>query len=181
MKSRLFCFLTSLCFLLFASTSTVQAVTTPSFPSCLNQQGTLKADYSSGIHGIVGRTETYSGSDKVFTLNESSLLQCYCGEDGKGIQTDWWKIDNLSDQDINSLKLQGWFYVPSGAAWGLEDAPYMARNSEYSCDGGTGGLALGASYQRLASTGGSGIIYTLVTIGIASLLISFKLRKRSRI
>src|SRR5215210_7466089 len=89
--------------LFWQSATSALAVTTPSFPTCINPQGSVKASYSSGTHGIVGSTQEYTGSDSVYTLSDNTIVQCFCPVNGNGIQTDWWKIANLSDTDIKIL------------------------------------------------------------------------------
>jgi len=170
----------------FTLTSTVKAVTTPSFPACVNPQGTLKVSYSQGTHGIVGNTGTYTGSDAVYTLSEDTLSQCFCAEDGNGIQSNWWKVTSLTQDDIQVLKNDGWFYVPNGSLWGLTQDAYMVQNSNYSCRGDTGGGDILASSTTsapdvlgLATTGNSVTILGLATIGLFSLGVSYSLRKRS--
>ena len=115
------------------------AVTIPSFPSCLNPQGTLDEPIKEGIHGVPGDTTGYTGIDAVYKLtNNDTVMQCLCPPNGKAIQTNWWKIPELTDQEIEELKNDGWIYIPNGAAWGLSNAPYLAKNIQYSCIGGKG-------------------------------------------
>ncbi|MBP7927533.1 hypothetical protein KAZ57_00075 [Patescibacteria group bacterium] len=112
----------------------------PSFPFCQNPQGVVKASYSSGTHGIPGDSANYTGSDAVYTLTDETLLQCFCAEDADGIQTNWWKVSSLSIQDIEYLESLGWVYIPDGSLWGLDNAPYVAKNNDFSCNtGGQGG------------------------------------------
>ncbi len=111
----------------------------PDFPSCTSPTGTLKVSYSDGIHGIVGNSGTFTGSDAVYIVGDSNLTQCFCAADGSGIQTNWWKIGSLSQDQFNTLQSQGWIYIPTGLPWGLEDAPYFAQNTNYSCGGSSGG------------------------------------------
>lgn len=138
--------------LLFTRALPVQSISeilVPDFPGCTSPSGTPKVIYNSGTHGIVGQGEV-SGSDAVYFVGDSNIMQCYCSVDGRGIQTNWWKFSSLSHRQIDSLKKLGWIYVPDGQAWGLEKAPYLARNISYSCavsgvggssgsNGGTGG------------------------------------------
>jgi len=105
----------------------------PNFPSCVSPQGTVIASYSTGTHGIVGSTATYSGSDVVYRLSDEALTQCFCSVDGAGIQTNWWKSSSLSQEQVDTLISQGWQYVPSGDLWGLTVDPYLVKNSNYSC------------------------------------------------
>ena len=109
------------------------AVETPNFPSCLSPQGTLRVFYPDGSHGIVGSTQEYVGSDAVYDLDESTLLQCFCSVDGIGIQTNWWNASSLTEEQVEVLKKEGWFYVPDGSLWGLVADPFVAKNVSYSC------------------------------------------------
>jgi len=165
-------------------------VTTPSFPSCTKPQGVIKVSYKNGTHGIPGNYSTFTGEDTVYTLSEDTLTQCFCSEDEKGIQTNWWKISSLNIEEIDYLKNLGWIYIPNGADWGLEESPYMAKNSTFSCqedkDGGSDtsedgdddsegdvlGAQLGAGtwvsdVLGLAATGDAPIVWAL---GISALL-----------
>ena len=115
----------------------VFAVDVPSFAVCTNPQGTVKVSYPSGTHGIPGRTDTFNGSDTVYQLTNDTLVQCFCAVDGRGIQTNWWNVSSLTQQEIDTLKNQGWIFIPNGALWGLDEAEYLAINSDYSCQGST--------------------------------------------
>ncbi|MCR4263522.1 MAG: hypothetical protein NUV98_02265 [Candidatus Roizmanbacteria bacterium] len=168
------------------------AVTPPEFPSCLNPEGAIKSSYSSGTHGVVGSNQTYTGSDTVYTLSDNRLSQCFCSENGDGIQTNWWKISSLTEGEVQILKNQEWFFVPNGALWGLEDTSYMAKNSTYSCkstDGSVGGTSdsnssegsvLEGSTQNvlgLASTGNIRMILTFFSLGLTLLLVGLSIKK----
>lgn len=108
----------------------------PNFPSCSSPTGTLKVSYSSGTHGIVG-DGSFVGSDAVYIVGDSNLLQCFCAANGSGIQTNWWKVGSLSPEQIKSLQADGWIYVPTGLAWGLDDTAYFAKNIAFTCGGGS--------------------------------------------
>ncbi len=181
------------------------AVESPSFPACANPQGTLQVSYPSGNHGIVGDSQSFNGADSVYDLPEGNHMQCFCSVDGSGIQTNWWKVSSLTEEQIQILKNQGWFYVPNGALWGLSADPYLAINGNYTCGGGGsgggnnggggggtggssssggtgGGQTLAASTAigqvlGLASTGDSIIVYTFTIFGMISLLLGLILRK----
>ncbi|OGK43977.1 hypothetical protein A2957_02760 [Candidatus Roizmanbacteria bacterium RIFCSPLOWO2_01_FULL_38_11] len=180
----------ALALLLWVSTSFALAVEIPNFPSCLNPQGDLKASYSSGTHGVVGRTQSYSGSDKVYQLSDATLTQCFCSSNGEGIQTNWWKTSGLTNDEVEILKRSGWFYVPNGALWGLDSEPYLAKNIEYSCLA-IGGSVLGTSDSDLkgkvlglASTGSKEKIYDFWLAGLLLLtygvwLKRYQLKKKS--
>ncbi len=107
--------------------------TIPVFPTCSNPNGTLTVNYTDGIHGIVGNSATYSGSDKVFSLENGNALQCFCAADNQGIQTNWWKVSSITESEIQTLKNLGWHFIPDGRAWGLMEGPYMAQNITYTC------------------------------------------------
>lgn len=184
--------------LIYGTVKPVFALTSPSFPACSNPQGSVKVSYSSGTHGIVGDSKDYTGSDTVYKLNDDTLTQCFCSNDGSGVQTNWWKVTSLTESEIQALKNLGWFFVPNGSLWGLDDAPYMAQNSSYACKGASagsggsnsssdsgqggvgGGSVLGAvDVLGLASTGNISLLYSLFGTGIISLLLGFALRKKS--
>lgn len=111
-----------------------QQVTLPSFPNCKNPQGSIKVTYSEGTHGIPGNSSIFVGSDSVYTLTTDTTLQCFCPVQGdNGIQTNWWKVSELSIDQIESLVALGWVYIPNGAEWGLDEEPYLAFNISYDC------------------------------------------------
>lgn len=156
--------------------ASVSAVEIPNFPSCTNPQGTLIASYDNGLHGVVGGS-SYNGNDKVYKLNEISVVQCLCTTDGKGIQTNWWKASSLDENQINTLKTEGWIYVPTGSVWGLDQDAYLAKNVEYSCvSNGTGGGSGSSSSSSigqvlgLAFTGNIKLIYSIFALGVLSLI-----------
>ena len=112
-------------------------VTVPTFPQCTAPQGVVKVSYPSGTHGIAGSTQTYTGSDTVYTLSEDAITQCFCPPEGSGIQSNWWKVSSLTLDEIENLTNQGWIYIPNGAEWGLTEDPYLVKNSSFVCkDGG---------------------------------------------
>lgn len=167
--------------LLIVSAKPALAVATPTFPECSNPQGTLKAHYDNGIHGIPGSTNEYQGSDSVYSLDDLTLLQCFCDDYGQGIQTNWWKIPGFSQEDIDMLKRQSWTYIPNGELWGLDNAPYMAISKEYICGGTGGGSVLGAStigsVPGLAATGNILSIYALIGLGTGLMIARLLLQK----
>ncbi len=179
----------------FFVASPVYAISTPTFPSCVSPQGSIKVSYSSGTHGIVGSGETYTGTDAVYTLTQDTLTQCFCSSTGEGIQTNWWKASSLSESEVNVLKSLGWIYVPAGQLWGLEVAPYVALNSKYSClpgsssntssgdsnrgdgNGTGGGEVLGVEtgdVLGLAATGDIYLVYTSFALGIGLIYLGIK-------
>lgn len=175
MRKILFSILTLLSVSLFI-VKPAYAIQLPTFPSCLSPQGSLKVEYQSGVHGIAGRTAEYRGQDKVYSLTDSTLMQCFCSEDKTtGIQTNWLKASNLSENEIQILKNQGWVYIPNGSLWGLTVDPYVAYNTDFSCNsestgvGGGGGQVSSTSTSNnsegsvlgLPSTGGSQFFISL--------------------
>ncbi len=179
-------FLSLLVSLFIASASPAFAVTTPSFPSCANPQGSVKVSYSDGTHGIVGSGATYTGRDTVYTLSDDTVTQCFCGADGNGIQTNWWKASSLTEDQVNVLKSEGWVYIPAGNLWGLADSPYVAKNYNYSClpgsvngsstsqDNGTGGAYEEGDVLGLAATGDSILVYGSALLGLALIVIGIR-------
>ena len=105
----------------------------PSFPSCteLVPPGDV-AHYSYGWHQIVGG-DLLEGSDDVYSVDEKNYVQCFCDvEKISGIQTNWWNASDLSEEEINQYKNNGWF-VENGVVWNLGDYTYLAQNIDYSC------------------------------------------------
>lgn len=133
-KGRIFLYI--LIFLAISTNpkTTVYAVDTPTFPKCENPQGTLKVSYDSGTHGVPGNSNTFTGKDAVYNLTEDTLTQCLCTINQDGIQTNWWKVSSLSLDQIEQLQKSGWIHIPNGADWGLDQAPYMAQNTDFDCD-----------------------------------------------
>jgi len=139
---------TTLCLMILfgSAVSPAFAVVTPSFPSCANPQGSVISAYTDGTHGIVGDPTTYIGRDTVYKLSDDTVTQCFCSTDGSGIQTDWWKASSLTDDQTKVLESEGWVYVPSGNLWGLDEDPYLAKNTAYSClSGGNSGSSNNSS------------------------------------
>ena len=110
--------------------------TQPSFPACSNPSGKLRISYADGQHAIVGESGLQVGADAVYDLEAGNVQQCFCSVDGSGVQTNWWKISSLDQDEIDSLVKLGWYFVPSGTPWGLDSSAYMAYNSLYACGGG---------------------------------------------
>lgn len=153
----------------------VFAVTSPDFPACTNPQGSIRSSYNDGVHGVVGNSAEFKGKDSVYNVNDSQVLQCLCTDDELGIQTNWWKISSLNDSEIQALKNLGWYYVPNGALWGLDNAAYMAKNSDYACGGGIGG----GEVLGLAITGNvARWFYALIGIGSILLFLGFILHRK---
>ncbi len=160
---------------LSASAEKVFAAEIPNFSTCANPQGTIKVSYDSGTHGVPGNSNTFSGRDTVYSLSEDTLTQCLCLDNGDGIQTNWWKVSSLTQDQIEVLVSQGWIFIPSGASWGLQDAPYLAQNVNFSCNspsnnGGGGGSSSGGGGSSSGGIGGSQVlgISTGEVLGLAS-------------
>lgn len=116
----------------------VYASALPSFPSCNAPAGSVIADNSSGDHGVPGNQASFGGSDTVYGQDNGNALQCLCSN-GSGIQTTWWNVTGMSTEDVQSYINAGWTYIPDGSGWGLQEAPYLALNINYSCGGSVHG------------------------------------------
>ena len=121
---------TSLSLFLSAAT-TAHANPIPEFGSCMNPQWGMTQQNQGSNHGVVG-VGSFNGTDTIYASN-GNVVQCLCTDLGKGYQTNWLRADNLSSDQIDNLKAQGWIYVPFGDDWGLDKVPYLAKNSEYTC------------------------------------------------
>ena len=107
----------------------------PDFPNCEDKiftQNGDRAHYNGGIHGIPG-VGNIEGRDDVYTLTEGNFLQCFCPENGSGIQSNWWNVSNLSQGEIDGHKTNGWMFEQSGSGWNLLDDPYLIKNRSFSC------------------------------------------------
>ncbi|MDP3941876.1 MAG: hypothetical protein Q8Q49_06235 [bacterium] len=170
-------------FYLIFSTAQAMAVSVSDFPACSNPQGTLVVGYDSGVHGIVGSTSEYKGSDKVYQVDASKTTQCFCPSDGTtGIQTDWFKAGNLSQDEVKTYEHDGWTYIPTGKIWGLSDEPYLAKNHDYTCKGTSNGTSNGvveaaSAVLGLASTGNTITLLSIASTGLVAFFLSFLLRK----
>lgn len=127
----------------------------PSFTSCVNPKGEVKASYENGTHGIAGMPGLFSGKDVVYQISGEALTQCFCADNGSGVQTNWWKIPQMTESEIKTYEAQGWIYIPNGALWGLENAPYLAKNSDYVCKSSGGNGGSGDSGSGSGSNSGS--------------------------
>jgi hypothetical protein len=202
--TRFFITFSLLIVLLVCKTSPAQAVMDPPLFSCLQPIGTLTSSYSIGVHGIPGDGRTYSGSDRVFSIDQSHVLQCFCPSDSSnGIQSNWWRVNELTPEDQDFFIRRGWVFVPNGQPWGLAESPYLVKNDSFQCqesgrggqgggdssttsttDGSTstadqkanrGGSILGIS--SLANTGSAQKIMLLYGVGILSALLAYRLGK----
>lgn len=138
------------------STAEAMAVSPADFPACSNPQGSVLADYSTGTHGIVGNAGTFTGSDKVYKVNEEKVTQCFCPLDGNGIQTNWIKTTGLTQDEIKIHERDGWIFIATGKAWGLDDASYLAKNHNYACGSSNG--SSGSSQSGGGSGSSNGIV-----------------------
>ena len=141
------------------------AATIPSFPACANPQGTIRVNYDNGTHGVAGDSNSYSGKDTVYTLSENTLTQCLCPASGSGVQTNWWKASSLNENEINVLISEGWVLIPNGSAWGLDNAPYLAKNSNYSCTSTNTGSSGGVSESKSILATSTQAVLSLATTG----------------
>lgn len=184
--------------LLAFSFTPTRAVFDPPLFSCLQPIGTTIASYSSGTHGIPGNTGTFTGSDRVFNIDQSHVLQCFCPSDSSnGIQSNWWRITDLSEADQDFFVRRGWVYIPDGQPWGLAQGPYLVKNDSFQCnengrggnggssDGGIGGGVNGASDSQnrggsilgassLAGTGSTQKILVLASLGFLSAILAYR-------
>jgi hypothetical protein len=88
----------------------------------------------------VSETNEIPNGMEVFSLEGDNFTQCYCPTNGQiGIKTNWLAAGSISKEDQNVLITQGWVYILDGAGWGLSNQPYLAKNTEFSCNGGGGG------------------------------------------
>ncbi len=115
------------------SATSVRAIEIPNFPSCTSPTGSVKVSYDSGVHGIPGDSGEYIGSDIVYTVSDTTLIQCFCAVSKAGIQTNWWRGDALTPSQTNQLISEDWIFIPDGSSWGLDPVPYLAKNSNFSC------------------------------------------------
>jgi hypothetical protein len=163
------------------STGSVSAVNVPDFPTCNNPPESIRAYHNDGLHGVVGNVSEYRGKDVVYNVTGANFLQCLCTDDGEGIATNWWRISSLSENEIQILKNQGWYYIVDGALWGLDNAPYMAKNNEYACRESSGGVG-GGEVLGLAVTGDKAQFYSIfgIVLGSIILLLGFLFLRRAK-
>jgi uncharacterized membrane protein YgcG len=139
--------------LLALSTSPIAAQIDPPLFSCVTPVGSVSAEYSSGTHGIVGDTQTYTGSDSVYTIDQNHVLQCFCPAEGtNGIQSNWWLLDDVGQEEIDFFIRRGWILVPDGSLWGLRSASYLVKNDTFTCSGTGGGGNSGGSSSNSSSS-----------------------------
>ncbi len=169
------------------------AATLPPFTDCFAPNAGLKVKYDTGIHGIVGDARTFSGADAVYTISDKSYTQCFCPEVGNGIQTNWFKVSDLTQNEVQTFVNQGWILVLDGSIWGLEKAPYLAMNKGYTCHSVGGSSTVsntevsksndfgngtgGGEILGVATTGSIANITALVTLGIGLVLGGISIKK----
>jgi hypothetical protein len=116
------------------NTNADESIAPPGFPICAELTGNgdwVHSDY--GFHHLPGQEATLEGSDDVYFLNQGDFVQCLCGIDGAGHQTNWWKIDDkLTQDEVNNYIEAGW-YFENGSEWNLLNTQYLALNSTYDC------------------------------------------------
>jgi len=151
----------------------------PDFPSCVNPQGSIIANYSSGTHGVPGIVTSFQGTDTVYAVTKEAIVQCLCPVNGEGVQTNWWKIPALSREEIESFKSQGWVFVPDGLVWGLNPTAFLARNANFSCGGVSAAVTSVGDVLGLAATGNIVTIYGLFFTGLLSLMVGYLLNRRN--
>lgn len=177
------------CAFIFTFASEVSASSEPSFPACVNPQGAIVANYASGTHGIVGNTSVYTGSDTVYMSSDVTYVQCFCPENsGEGIQTNWWKITDISQEEVDFYKNLGWIFVPNGTNWGLTNDPYLAKNTSYTCRTSTNSSSssssnssssVGGVLSSLANTGNTTFLYVNAFLALSFILLGVYLHKKS--
>jgi hypothetical protein len=112
--------------------NSVPSLDPPSFPKCVNQNENGDwAHYDYGLHQIVGNG-LVEGADDVYSLDGGNYLQCLCDLNDNGTETIWWRVDELSQADINYFTSNGYYYL-NGEQWNLGDYMYLAKNGEYLC------------------------------------------------
>ena len=171
------------------------------FTSCLTPTGQVIANYTDGNHGIPGLGSKI-GKDAVYALGNGNAMQCFCGTDGAGTQTNWKKISDLSEDEVKIHENQGWIYVPDGSAWGLDEGSYLAQNISYSCGGssitqssrgdglsdgltdgrsdGRGSIVQSARGSNLASTGNILFVLAFLVTGVFLIVTGLFLRKNAK-
>lgn len=169
-------FLSLVTFLLLPLGTVSASTPIPSFPSCTNPQGTVKVHYDRGTHGIVGNPGTFTGRDTVYQLTNDTITQCFCADDGAGIQTNWWRATSITDEQKKQLENEGWKFIPNGADWGLENTSYYAKNNEFTCKSNS--VSDPTNIFALAATGEFSQIIGYLGIACLSFLIGWILSSK---
>lgn len=157
------------------TTPTFAGGSSSDFGSCLNPQVKATQVNKGDRFGIVGTTKLYSGVDSIYPLSNGNVMQCLCQKNGKGVQTNWLRIGNMTKKEIDKNKNSGWTYIITGSTWGLNDEPYLAKNVDYSCKGNKQTMVKG-----LASTGNEIALYGLVLAGVFALVAGLFLKRLSK-
>ena len=108
---------------------------------CGDIHGTLVAKYPSGWHWIVSFSPNQWGADKVKNVGYDNYIQCFCPRKLEGfeplfrhgVQTNWLKASNVSNETQQKLLSQDWLWVNNGADFGLAPEPYLAKNIKWDC------------------------------------------------
>jgi hypothetical protein len=116
-------------------------INTSFFTNCPNPGGNQVAYYPEGWHWIAGESNLRWGTDSVNHIGSSNYVQCFCplNKDNNsllgshGIQTNWLKVTNISEEQKNHLLSQGWILIQNGADFGLPSGQYLAKNKDFSC------------------------------------------------
>ncbi len=132
------------------------ALSEPPTFTCEAPVGNTIADFNEGTHGIAGESATFVGSDIVYSVDSDHVLQCFCPTDSNsGIQSNWAKLNDTSEETINYYQKLGWSYVPNGTAWGLDDSAYIVKNEYFGCHGDRGGISDSGSSSSSSSNNSS--------------------------
>lgn len=184
----------------------VYANAVPDFGTCVNPQWSQTQVNTGSNHGVIN-VGSFAGTDTIYQSN-GNVLQCLCTDSGEGYQTNWLKVSDYSNAQIDELKAQGWMYVPYGKDWGLDNAPYLAKNETYTCTSctptpttvtptetpapgptSTPGPTTtptpetkveAAAASNLASTGTKVVILVSLLAGVASLIAGMVIRKKTK-
>lgn len=104
------------------------------FPTCPNISASILANYTTGMHAIVGMSSNQPGADEVFDIGRNNATQCFCPQRGTtGIQTNWLATKNISETDKLDLLANGWSLISKGEDWGLSPQEYVAKNFPFIC------------------------------------------------
>ena len=154
----------------------------PSFPSCNSLSGTGNwASIRNGYNHIPGQEQNIYGDDDVYFFEGGNFVQCLCpANSNTGIQTNWWKVSSLTADEIQILKNEGWYLIPNGSLWGLDEAPYMAQNANYACGSQGTILASAASTSNasnsqvlgFATTGNAFLVLVVFGLSIFALALA---------
>jgi len=102
-------------------TSKAFAYESPAFPSCIN---------TSGLQLVVTFGPNNEGS--LYKTSDDTFLRCYCTGDA-GLQTNLWRIPQLSSDELAYFQNDGWSVIPNGSDVGLDEGKYLTKNIEFNC------------------------------------------------